>query len=140
MEFLLFILLVVMIVCKLKSPRNNNNYRKSHNSNSHSKPITKEHRKTYINDNGYACFVNSNKLVHRWVMEKAIGRRLGYGEVIHHINGDKLNNRIENLKLFSSQIEHEQYHQEHLKNYGSWYEEIPEYSQRTFYNHNQAKY
>lgn len=84
-------------------------------------------RKTYIGENGYVHFLDSDKLVHRWVMEKSLGRRLSYKEVVHHIDGDKLNNRIKNLKLFSCQEEHDKYHREHLKNYGTWYEEVPEY-------------
>lgn len=36
---------------------------------------------------------------HRVVMEERIGRKLRHGEVVHHINGDKLDNRLENLEL-----------------------------------------
>lgn len=85
-------------------------------------------KKTYVGKNGYAYFLDSDKLVHRWVMEKSLGRRLHYEEVVHHIDGDKLNNRIKNLKLFSCQEEHDRYHREHLRNYGTWHEEVPEYA------------
>lgn len=38
---------------------------------------------------------------HRLVVEKAIGRLLTDKEVVHHINGDCLDNRIENLQVLS---------------------------------------
>lgn len=88
--------------------------------------------KTYIDDSGYRRFKNSNKLVHRWVMEKYINRKLSYEEVVHHIDGDKQNNKPNNLKLFANQEEHNQYHLDCLKNHGTWYEKIPEYSGKNF--------
>lgn len=38
---------------------------------------------------------------HRMVMENHLGRKLNKNEHIHHINGNQLDNRIENLKIVS---------------------------------------
>lgn len=43
---------------------------------------------------------------HRLVMSESIGRPLRPGEVVHHIDGDRTNNRIENLQLFSKNADH----------------------------------
>ena len=47
---------------------------------------------------------------HRLVMEAHIGRYLTKEEVIHHIDGDKENNKIENLMLFKNNSDHLRYH------------------------------
>lgn len=39
---------------------------------------------------------------HRLVMEKKIGRFLNHNEHIHHINGEKTDNRIENLEIVTA--------------------------------------
>src|SRR6185369_13847357 len=48
---------------------------------------------------------------HRLVMEQKLGRRLLREEVVHHINGDKYDNRPENLQVMHL-AEHTRMHQQ----------------------------
>ena len=56
--------------------------------------------------NGYGYIVKTTTrglmMKHRWVMEQHIGRQLFKNETVHHMNGDRKDNRIENLELWSS--------------------------------------
>jgi len=47
---------------------------------------------------------------HRLVMEAKINRYLAEGEVVHHINGIRYDNRIENLVLLKNNKEHRALH------------------------------
>lgn len=47
---------------------------------------------------------------HRAVMEAHLGRALLPAEVVHHINENKRDNRIENLMLFASSADHLRHH------------------------------
>ena len=66
----------------------------------------------YWFENGYKIlYVNGNKSIkeHIKIMENAIGRKLEKDEVVHHINSNIGDNRIENLALMT-RSEHSRLH------------------------------
>lgn len=54
-----------------------------------------------------------NMLEHRFVVEKQFGVKLTRNQYVHHKNGNKIDNRIENLEIMTP-IEHNRTHKEKL--------------------------
>ena len=52
--------------------------------------------------------------LHRVIAAEKLGRPLIKGEVVHHIDGDILNNHPDNLEVLASQSEHINLHREEL--------------------------
>lgn len=57
----------------------------------------------------YVCVNGVEVLEHRHVMEQHLGRKLWRGEIVHHTNHNRLDNRIENLQLMT-RSEHTTHH------------------------------
>jgi len=49
------------------------------------------------------------RVEHRYMMEQFIGRKLEKNEIVHHINGIKTDNRIENFEIMDI-VEHGRIH------------------------------
>jgi len=69
----------------------------------------------WIDEDGYVMVYSPNHpnktygryiREHRLIIEESIGRFLEKDEVVHHINGIRSDNRIENLVLIKNQGEH----------------------------------
>ena len=79
-------------------------------------------RKQYIDSKGYlAIRVNGNeeKRIHRLIVEEVLGKSLPKGAVVHHIDGNYLNNAKNNLIVLQNSQEHKRLHTlQRLQNLG----------------------
>lgn len=71
------------------------------------KDVTKLDRKGYVRRR----FNGKMQREHRYVMEQYLMRPLLPTEIVHHKNGDKTDNRIENLELLTKQA-HDKIHKD----------------------------
>lgn len=65
-------------------------------------------RKSFVGTNGYRQVWTGEKWMaeHRFVVEQALGRALFSSENVHHEDGNRLNNDIKNLIVFTNKSEH----------------------------------
>lgn len=72
----------------------------------------------HITKAGYKriSFGGKQSLEHRIIIEKLLGRKLTKNEHVHHLNGNKLDNRLENLSVLTPEP-HGAYH---AKQYNDW--------------------
>lgn len=72
-----------------------------------------------INKDGYKIIENQKETngfkitAQKKIVEEFIGRKLNKNEVVHHINGNKLDNRIENLQIMT-RAEHMNIHRKEI--------------------------
>jgi predicted Zn-ribbon and HTH transcriptional regulator len=88
---------------KLQVGKHSNNWKGGRNINFHGYvELYKPEHPNSCKSSGYIC-------EHIFVMSEHIGRPLTKDEVVHHINENKTDNRIENLQLLMRK-EHSKYH------------------------------
>lgn len=101
------------IDCKITGCNTKAKYQKSQLCDKHYARIERHGDANYIwnrpkgtiNKDGYRRYRNKNgvfTMEHRLVMEAHLGRELEKHENVHHLNGNRADNRLENLELWST--------------------------------------
>ena len=78
------------------------------------------YRAFYVDRKGYKRYKDNGRPVHQEVAEGMLGRSLKSGEVVHHKNRDKLDNRRSNLAVLQNQRVHNRLHFRRLRKFGKW--------------------
>lgn len=75
-------------------------------------PEVREKLRKYHLGSGKGCSYPKlyGRHVHRIIAEQIIGRPLYPEEVVHHIDGNKQNNSVDNLQVLPNQAEHARIH------------------------------
>lgn len=107
-------------ICRSCSCKNTAKTRKNNPWNKGKKQSPRNVGNTYINNNGYVevwvgkhtdkDMAGGYQREHRVFVELDIGRRLNNGELIHHVDGDKTNNNLNNLALCEGDFHHRKIH------------------------------
>ena len=71
--------------------------------------------KIYVDKNGYKRYIDSKKPVHRYVAERKLGGSIYKGYVVHHKDGNKLNNKRDNLQVMK-RSDHSKLHAKKRRN------------------------
>lgn len=97
-------------ICKSKNICETHRCRKYYNGDYELHPTEKMLKagKPCLTKYGYIRIKIDKKRIfqHRYIMEQFLERPLKKGEVVHHINGIKTDNRIENLTVFGGNSTH----------------------------------
>lgn len=73
--------------------------------------LRKQPKTPYINGEYLQTFENGKRVwIHKKEAENKIGRKLKKTENVHHVDGDKLNNKHENLYVCKDRSEHSKIH------------------------------
>ncbi|MGE3974544.1 MAG: HNH endonuclease [Bdellovibrionales bacterium] len=74
-----------------------------------SKPAPEPQLTKVFDTDGYVVLLPIYEREHRYIAKQKVGRNLTSDEHVHHINGNKTDNKIENLCLMDSE-KHEHFH------------------------------
>jgi FtsZ-binding cell division protein ZapB len=102
-------------LCKSCALRNHSYGENNRRWNNKRSTITKSGIRIYVNKEhpyfcmAHKCALDYAILEHRLVMAEHLGRPLEQHEVVHHIDGNNLNNKISNLQLLPNQATHQSY-------------------------------